>query len=283
MTSVLNSDSTVKRRRRELGLKGSGATTREMPYQQKLQLVMDELDSDPSRGRGLDNIRHRIAFNHGIHLTRDFISDIMHIQDEDGFLLREPTAKKILRVRKNPIGIHKRWSGDGHDKLNSIGFPIWAVVDEATSKWLGGWVVPSNRLGTIIGYLYLCLVEKFGGKFAYYSWMLLTYTCVGMPLQFTTDCGSETTQMYGYQNALRSVKCSFCFARLTQYLSSRAAFHPTIDPQELPAHIYVQSVHNISIERSWLRLRLEWGNNAVQIFNDGIQAGLYNPHDINQL
>ncbi|KAF8812040.1 hypothetical protein BYT27DRAFT_7221251 [Phlegmacium glaucopus] len=231
--NIKASDSSVKRRRAELGLKGSGATTREMPYQQKLQLVLDELDSDPSRGRGLDNIRYRIAFNHGIHLTRDFISDVMHIQDEDG---------------KNPVGIHERWSGDGHDKLNSIGFPIWAVVDDATSKWLGGWVVPSNRLGTIIGYLYLCLVEKFGG----------------VPLQFTTDCGSETTQMYGYQNALR------------------AAFYPTIDPQELPAHVYVRSVHNISIERSWLRLRLEWGNNAVQIFNDGVQSGLYNPHDRNQ-
>lgn len=87
MTLVLNSDSTVKRRWQELGLKGSGATTWEMPYQQKLQLVMDELDSDPSRGRSLDNIRYRITFNHGIHLTHDFISDIMHIQDEDGFLL----------------------------------------------------------------------------------------------------------------------------------------------------------------------------------------------------
>ena len=25
----------------------------------------------------------------------------------------------------------------------------------------------------------------------------------GIPLQFTTDCGSETTQLYGLQNALR--------------------------------------------------------------------------------
>jgi len=64
---------------------------------------------------------------------------------------------------------------------------------------------------------------------------------------------------------------------------SRAAFYPAIDPQELPAHVYVRSVHNIAIERSWLRLRLEWGNNAVQIFNDGVQSGLYNPHDRNQL
>jgi hypothetical protein len=161
---MIVSESTVKRRRKELGLKGSGVTTREMPYQEKLALILYEMDQDPSRGRGLDNIRARIAFGHGIHLTRDFISDVMHTQDEEGFHLREPTAKKIPRSRKNPIGIHERWSGDGHDKLNSIGFPIWAVVDEATSKWLGGWVLPSNRLGIIIGYVYLCLVEHYGGK-----------------------------------------------------------------------------------------------------------------------
>ena len=127
------------------------------------------MDSDPSKGRGLNTIMNRIAFNHGIHLTRDFISDIMHVQDSDGFSLREPTAKKIPRTAKNPIGIHERWSGDGHDKLYSIGFPIWAVVDDATSKWLGAWVVPSNRLGVIIGYLYLCLVEHYGGTWRIFN------------------------------------------------------------------------------------------------------------------
>jgi len=134
----------------------------------------------------------------------------MHVQDDEGFHLREPTAKKIPRVKKNPVGIHERWSGDGHDKLYSIGFPIWGIVDDATSKWLLGRVVPSNRFGSIIGYLYLCAVEKTGG----------------MPLQFTTDCGSETTQAFGFGNALRN------------------AFHPEIDSNELPPHVYVRSIHN---------------------------------------
>ncbi|KAF8168900.1 hypothetical protein BJ912DRAFT_862426, partial [Pholiota molesta] len=196
---IVASKSTVKRRRKQLGLKGSGATTREMPHLEKLALILHEMDLDPSRGHGLDNIRARIAFDFGIHLTRDFISDVMHTQDAEGFHLREPGAKKIPRTRKNPIGIHERWSGDGHDKLNSIGFPIWAVVDEATSKWLGGWVLPSNRLGTIIAYVYLCLVETYGG----------------MPLQFTTDCGSETTQAFGYGNALREL-CQWLWPKLLQ-------------------------------------------------------------------
>lgn len=129
-----------------------------------LQLILDELDDDPSCHHGVDNIRYRIAFKHGVHLTRDFISNVMHAQDPGGFDLREPTAKKVHRSVKAPIGIHERWSGDGHDKLYSIGFPIWAVVDDATGKWLGGWVVLSNRIGRIIGYLFLRLVWTYGGE-----------------------------------------------------------------------------------------------------------------------
>jgi hypothetical protein len=55
------------------------------------------------------------------------------MHDPDGFEKRDPTSKKILRFPKIPIGIHERWSCDGHDKLYKIGFPVWAIVDDATS------------------------------------------------------------------------------------------------------------------------------------------------------
>lgn len=87
----------------------------------------------------------------------------MHVHAPEGFELREPTAKKIQRAPKFPIGPHERWAGDGHDKLYKIGFPIWAVVDDATGKWLDAWIVPSNRMGNIVAYLYLSLIEKYGG------------------------------------------------------------------------------------------------------------------------
>ena len=147
---------------------GSKVTTREMPHQEKVQLIIDELDKDSSGSQGLDNIKAHLAFL-GFHLSRDFISDIMHEFEAEGFDRREPGAKKILRIAKNPVGIHEHWAGDGHDKLYSIGFPIWAVVDDATSKWLGAWVVPSNRLGNIIGYLFLTLVENYGGMFSFFN------------------------------------------------------------------------------------------------------------------
>ena len=55
-------------------------------------------------------------------------------------------------------------------------------------------------------------------------------------------------------------------------------FHPDFDNRELPAHVYLRSVRNISIERSWLRLRLEFGNNAVIAFQKGEENGIYNPN-----
>lgn len=61
----------------------------------------------------------------------------------------------------------------------------------------------------------------------------------------------------------------------------REIFHPDIDLIELPAHVYLRSVHNISIERSWLRLWLDWGDNAVLGFEKGKDEGVYNPDDPN--
>jgi hypothetical protein len=56
------------------------------------------------------------------------------------------------------------------------------------------------------------------------------------------------------------------------------AFHPEINEVETPAHIYVRSVHNISIERSWLRLRLEFGDTAVIVFKKAEEDGIYHSH-----
>jgi len=102
----------------------------------------------------------------------------MHTHDSDAFALRDPTTKCVFRVKKYPIGIHARWAADGHDKLYKIGFPIWAIIEDTTGKWLGGWVVPSNQMGNIVAYLWLCTVEKHGGKHvAVTSFALLILCC----------------------------------------------------------------------------------------------------------
>jgi hypothetical protein len=69
----------------------------------------------------------------------------MHRHNPDGFQQRQPYAKKTTRFPKHPIGPNERWAADGHDKLKQIGFPIYAILDDATSKYLGLYVVPDNR------------------------------------------------------------------------------------------------------------------------------------------
>ena len=96
----------------------------------------------------------------------------MHVHDNDGFNKRDPTSKKIFHSLRVPLGIHEQWSGDGHDKLYSISFPIWAVVESGSSKWLGAWVVLSNQTVDTVAYLFLCLVEKLGGSLIS-SWLIV--------------------------------------------------------------------------------------------------------------
>jgi hypothetical protein len=124
---------------------------------------MAQLDKDLAKRQGVGSIKARIAFDQGVHISRDDVRRVMLHHEPEEFERRDPGTKKIRRTQVVPIGIHERWSGDGHDKLYKIGFPIWAVVDFASGMYLGGWVLPSNRLAVLVAYLFLSLVVKFKG------------------------------------------------------------------------------------------------------------------------
>ena len=136
---------------------------KDLPQKEAEQLVLDQMDADPNGGLSVCNIRHKIAMSTGQHITRDFVSKVMHTHDPTGPERRDPSARKTICTKKVPVGVNERWAADGHDKLYCIAFPIWAIVDDATGKWLGAWVVPSNRMGHIVAYLFLCAVERTGG------------------------------------------------------------------------------------------------------------------------
>ena len=65
-----SSASSVKRRRKELGLSGSGATMRSMPNRNAEQLVIAQMDRDPAKRHGVWTIQQEVAFHEGVHLTR---------------------------------------------------------------------------------------------------------------------------------------------------------------------------------------------------------------------
>ncbi|KAF8832133.1 hypothetical protein HHX47_DHR1000890 [Lentinula edodes] len=186
---IILSASSVTRHKKYWNITASQVTTAKMAELDKRQLVFDEMSKDPNAKRGPKTVKENIARVAGVHLTRDFIEATMRDQHPEGFANREPTAKKIHRSVLVCVGPHQEWSGDGHDKLTGIGFPIWAVRDVWSGKWLGIWVVPNNRLKDTIAYLYLKLVYEYGG----------------IPVQTTTDCGSELVMVYGFANALRNL------------------------------------------------------------------------------
>ncbi|KAF9523980.1 hypothetical protein CPB83DRAFT_877814 [Crepidotus variabilis] len=240
---IETSESNIKNKRNNLGLYGSRSKKGKRTEQEIEQTVLNQMDKDVVDNIGVPTTTARIAFDQREHIPRDKVRAIMKLHRPEGFERRNPGGRKTPRTTVTSIGINERWAADGHDKLNKIGFPIYAVVDFATGKILGAWVVPNNRLGSTVAYLFLSLIEQYKG----------------IPLQFSTDCGSETTMWHGIANALREF------------------FHSDIDIAELAAHNYMKSIHNILSERSWLRLRLVFVDNAVAVFERGVAEGIYDP------
>lgn len=87
----------------------------------------------------------------------------MKVHQPEGFEHRDPVAKKIQRKPLTAAGPNHEWSGDGHEKLAALGFPVWGIRDKWSGKWLGLWCVPSARHKVVVAYLFLSLVHELGG------------------------------------------------------------------------------------------------------------------------
>lgn len=81
---------------------------------------------------------------------------------------------------------------------------------------------------------------------------------------------------------LSGSQCYFLALHELNSVPYSSIFHPEYLPHELPAHVYLRSVHNISIERAWLHLRLDFGDNAVIAFEKGALEHGYNDQDPQQ-
>lgn len=66
-------------------------------------------------------------------------------------------------------GPNEKWCADHHSKLSKIGMEIYGIRDKASGKWLGLWAIPNERVKPCLAYLYLCVVEAYGGRLDHIS------------------------------------------------------------------------------------------------------------------
>ncbi|KAJ7172053.1 hypothetical protein C8R46DRAFT_1073669 [Mycena filopes] len=213
-----------------------------MPAGEKTQLVLDELANDPCQTRGPRVVKEAMDLE-GHKIGRDDISRVMHDFHPEGFEARHPLAKKktINRQPLTAVGPDDEWSMDGHDKLNKAGFGIYGIRDKYGGTWLHYRVVPSNRYAAVVGVIFLECARKQGG----------------IPVQTTTDRGSETRDAFAFQTALREV------------------FAPGLLHRLVPSWRFLPSPRNITIESGWRPLFYTWGVNILEFFNAGLFDGFF--------
>ncbi|KAJ7659812.1 hypothetical protein DFH06DRAFT_1130567 [Mycena polygramma] len=197
------------------------------PLEVARQAVIDKVQMDVSQGRHYDPEYY--------HAVRDTIRKIMLEHFPLGFDNRFPGKKKsgIPRTALNSNGSFHEVSSDGHEKLGKqalemgdIGLPIYGYKDKWSDTIPFMRFVPNSRTKGAIGHLYLDFIEDGGA----------------IPIQLTTDKGSEIGWQYAIQDALRVIK----------------------------------SVHNTIIEGFWRWLKEKMGLNLKSIILVGKEERIFN-------
>ncbi|KAJ7868014.1 hypothetical protein B0H14DRAFT_2346753, partial [Mycena olivaceomarginata] len=171
---------------------------------------------------GARKIKEKLAVQ-SIHIPRDFIDNIRGILDRDATDMRKPGAKKIHTRGLHSAGPNEEWCVDGHEKiLQALGIAVWGIVDKFSRYELKLWALPDSRTAEVPPALYLRLLRE----------------KQGMPLQTTSDKGSETGLLADTQTALRHDP-SFMTTDLN------------FESEAVTAHLSVKSVYNITRERGW--------------------------------
>ncbi|KAJ7797903.1 hypothetical protein B0H14DRAFT_3546635 [Mycena olivaceomarginata] len=213
------------------------------PVEVSRQAVIDEVAKDPLQLNGPVFVQTQLCLR-GLPLGRDLVRKIMHDHFDAGFTLRFPGHKKerIPRVGLSALGPFHEVSADGHEKLSTqalqmgeLSLPIYAYKDKWTDFLLMLRLIPNSRTAAAIGHLFLDFVDDTG--------------CI--PLQVTTDKGSEIGWQYAFQCALRE------------------ALAPGIDPLIYAVYMVLKSVHNTVIEGFWRWLRGKMGLNLKEFITRG--------------
>ncbi|KAJ7617958.1 hypothetical protein FB45DRAFT_872402 [Roridomyces roridus] len=252
--------SSLRKLKERLGIKAS-VRTQKLSVDQVRQAVVDVVERDPAQLRGpafiKDQLRLKMLFaprNSAEKSASDLIRQIMVEHYPGGFEVRFPGRKnrRVIRVPLRASGPYYEISSDGHEKLapaalrmGGVGFSIYAFKDKFTDALVFIKVLPDIRSAGAGGHIFLDFVEHTGF----------------IPIQLTTDKGSEVGWIYAFMAALREM------------------YAPDIDPALYPFHVLIKSVHNTVIEGFWRHLKEKLGLNLKDYLLRGRAEHLFNPHD----
>ncbi|EIW70460.1 hypothetical protein TREMEDRAFT_29091 [Tremella mesenterica DSM 1558] len=158
--------------------------------------------------------------------------------DPQGLQNRSRGSRRLRRFPIISAGPNEQWSMDGHDKLAMWGFGIYGIRDVYSGFLLALHAFPSNRLAANVHWLFLetILEQK------------------GYPIQVASDRGSEMGQISE-----------------TQFLLRQTYSTPELD--DVPPHICLKSLRNITIERQWVHVRKEVVDLILEKIQEGLERG----------
>ncbi|KAJ7089459.1 hypothetical protein C8R44DRAFT_751464 [Mycena epipterygia] len=125
--------------------------------------------------------------------------------------------------------------------MGELALPIYAYKDKWTDCLPKLCLILNSRMAAAVGHLFLDFVDETG--------------CI--PIQVTTDKGSEIGWQYAFQAVLRE------------------SFAPDIDPLVYTVYMVLKSVHNTVIEGFWRWLKLKMGLNLKAIIIRGKQEHIF--------
>jgi hypothetical protein len=204
---------------------------------------------------------------------RDIVTQIMRDHFPDGFLARAPSykTKKGHPALLTSYGPNDQLSIDGHDKLIDIGFAIYGMRDKFSRKWMCLRAVPNNRSNTITRWLFLELVQDMKGEEN--QWLPSCHdidtdtSFTGIPLQVTSDHGTEVLDIFSDQSTLREL-VQPQLNILMEDLGVLAAPEP---------HRFLPSTKNITVERGWRPLVDKFHSKFIVSTQNAILTGDYVP------
>ncbi|KAJ7194165.1 hypothetical protein GGX14DRAFT_576656 [Mycena pura] len=207
--------------------------------------ILTLAEEDPLSRWGARKYKEKLE-NRGVLVPRDFVSGVLATANPEANEQRRPGAEKVHKKGLHSSGPDEEWCFDGHEKISGpMGISVYGINDKFSRLEQLLKALRSARKSSVPPALYL---------------KLLIVDFVGIPIQSTTDMGSETHILAALQSSLRQSASP-------------------LDLQKVPAHQSVKSVYNITRERAWRPLYHDELANVRWFYDNGkIEAG-YHPLD----